>query len=105
MLAHMFEEHSEVEQMLGGFTERLHSFNERGHSQPLNRILNKLAHKLTFTLERPLVNLPHKRIHQLFHVDDNLVQQRETIVMVRINLAHSEHHIHGLVDVRDESVL
>lgn len=75
MLADVLEEDSEVEEMLGGFTEGLDSFNERGHSQPLNSILNKLADKLTFTLQGPLVNLSHKGIHQLLHVDDNLIQQ------------------------------
>ncbi len=104
MLADVLEEDSEVEEMLGGFAESLDSFNKRRHSQPLNSILNKLADKLTFTLQGPLVNLSHKGIHQLLHVDDDLIQQRETVVMVGVNLANYKHHVHGLVDVRDEGV-
>ncbi len=104
VLADVLEEDSKVEEMLGGFTESLDSFNKRGHSQPLNSILNKLADKLTLTLQGPLVNLSHKGIHQLLHVDDDLIQQRETVVMVGIDLTHCEHHVHGFVDVRDEGV-
>lgn len=104
MFTDVFEEDTKVEEMVGLFDKRFDSLDQRGHSKPLDSILNKLINKLTLTLQHILIHLPHKGIHHLPQVDNNLIQQRQTIVLIRISLANHHNDVHTLVDIGRKSL-
>lgn len=104
MLAHILEQRSKVKQVLWSLTQALHSLNQRRHCQPFNSILNKLFHKLTFTFQRIFINILDKGIHQFLHIHDDLVQHRNTIILILLYLTHCQNNIHALVNVWHEGV-
>lgn len=100
MFADMFEKDTKVEEMFGSFGQNFYCFNESWYSQALNCIFNELINKLAFTFKDIFVNLSNERINHFFEVDNNFIQQRETIILVGVSLTYSKYDIHGLIDVR-----
>jgi len=103
--ADIFKEHPKIIQMLCSLTQSDHSLNKRGNSKMLHSIPDKRLHKLAIILKSILINIIHKRIHQLLQMHNDPINNRHTVIPVGFRGAYSQHHVHRLVDVREEGLL